>query len=162
MIGLISDTHDNVPGIKEAVGIFNKNKCEFVIHAGDIVSGPSLGYFDGVKLKFILGNNVCLGPGIQKFSEKINAENLGKTGEINYKGKKIAVINGDKKDELEKAIKEQKYDYIITGHNHKKRDEKIGKIRIINPGGLYLGDDKKSFALLDIEKDIVEFVDIKQ
>ncbi|HCL90984.1 MAG TPA: YfcE family phosphodiesterase, partial [Candidatus Atribacteria bacterium] len=37
-IGIISDTHDNLPKIKKAVGIFNREKVELVLHAGDFVS----------------------------------------------------------------------------------------------------------------------------
>jgi len=33
-IGIISDTHDNLPQIKKAVEIFNREKVELVLHAG--------------------------------------------------------------------------------------------------------------------------------
>ncbi len=36
-IGIISDTHDDIENVQEAIQIFNKNKVDYVIHAGDYV-----------------------------------------------------------------------------------------------------------------------------
>jgi uncharacterized protein len=33
-IGIISDTHDDIENVQEAIEIFNKVKVEYVIHAG--------------------------------------------------------------------------------------------------------------------------------
>jgi putative phosphoesterase len=38
IIGIISDSHDNLTQIKIAVDIFNREKVELVLHAGDFVS----------------------------------------------------------------------------------------------------------------------------
>ncbi len=43
---------------------------------------------------------------------------------------------------------------------HKTRDEKIGKTRVINPGAHYYGCENK-VVLLDLEKDNVEFIELK-
>jgi uncharacterized protein len=48
--GLISDTHDNIQNIQNAVSLFNDKCVSFVIHAGDIVSPRAVGAFTGVKL----------------------------------------------------------------------------------------------------------------
>jgi uncharacterized protein len=48
--GLISDTHDNIQNIQNAVSLFNDKRVSFVIHAGDIVSPRAVGAFTGVKL----------------------------------------------------------------------------------------------------------------
>jgi hypothetical protein len=37
-VGLISDTHDNLPQIEKAVAFFNDKGVDFVIHAGDFVA----------------------------------------------------------------------------------------------------------------------------
>jgi predicted phosphodiesterase len=37
-IGLISDTHDNIQNIQNAISLFNDKHVSFVIHAGDRVS----------------------------------------------------------------------------------------------------------------------------
>ena len=47
----------------------------------------------------------------------------------------------------------------MTGHTHIKRDEKIGKTRVINPGALFR-IYPYTIALLDVETDRLEFVKI--
>ena len=38
MIGILSDTHDNLTRVREAVRLFNDAGCDLVIHAGDFVA----------------------------------------------------------------------------------------------------------------------------
>ena len=58
-IGIIADTHDNLPQIKKAVEIFNREKIELVLHAGDFVSPFTFLEFKNLNcsLKGVFGNN---------------------------------------------------------------------------------------------------------
>jgi uncharacterized protein len=56
-IGLISDTHDNIHNIQNAILSFSDKHTRFVIHAGDIVSPETVKAFDGMRLIGVLGNN---------------------------------------------------------------------------------------------------------
>ncbi len=38
MIGILSDSHDNLVRVREAVRLFNDAVCDRVIHAGDLVA----------------------------------------------------------------------------------------------------------------------------
>ncbi len=38
MIGIMSDSHDNLDAIRKAVKIFNNEDLDLVIHAGDLIS----------------------------------------------------------------------------------------------------------------------------
>ena len=38
MIGIMSDSHDNLDAIRKAVCFFSNLNCELVIHAGDFVA----------------------------------------------------------------------------------------------------------------------------
>ena len=159
MLGIISDTHDNIPTIKKAVEIFKEKGVSLVLHLGDIVAPGTVLYFKGFKIKFIKGN--CDGD-IEHIKQKINEINgefLGVFAEIELRNKKIALMH--RPDRLNKLILTKKYDYILYGHTHQEKNEKIGKTRIINPGSLYLGNKKHSIALLDLQKDEVEFICIK-
>jgi len=51
IIGIISDTHDNLPEIEKAVKLFNQKKVGFVLHAGDFVARLLL-----INLKSLLAN----------------------------------------------------------------------------------------------------------
>lgn len=156
MIGIISDTHDNVFGIRKAVEIFKERKVEFVLHLGDIVAPITVLYFKGLRIKFLKGN--CDGD-VENIKEKIkeiDGEFLGIFYELNISNKKIALTH--KPDKIKELALSNNYDYTLHGHTHQKRDELIGNTRIINPGGLYLGNEEHSIMLLDIEKDRLECI----
>lgn len=161
MIGIISDTHDNVLGIKKAVEIFKQYKVEFVIHAGDVVAGVTVLYFDGLKMYFVRGNCDGDNAALRKKIAEIKGQFFETFGEIDCKGKSIAFVHGHDKTLLRELIESQKYDYVIHGHTHVQKNEVDGATRVINPGSLYLGSDMRSIALLDVEKDEVRFIEIK-
>jgi putative phosphoesterase len=58
-IGIVADSHDNVPAIKKAVEYFNKSNIRFVIHAGDYIAPFSVKEFLRLKTKLLggFGNN---------------------------------------------------------------------------------------------------------
>jgi len=37
-LGILSDTHDNVPQVRKAVALFNREMVDLVLHAGDYVA----------------------------------------------------------------------------------------------------------------------------
>ena len=160
MIGIISDTHENEEAIKKAVTIFKKRNVEFVVHCGDIISPPMLEHFKGLKMKFVFGNNDGEKIGLNDKAKEFGFEEITDEKEFEYKRKKFYVYHGTKKEKLDAAIKSNKYDYVLIGHTHIKRDEKIGKTRVINPGALFR-IYPYTIAPLDVEKDKLEFVEVK-
>ena len=159
MIGIISDTHENEEAVKKAVKIFKEKNVEFVVHCGDIISPPMLEYFRGLKMKFVFGNNDGETNGLNNTAKKFGFEELADEKKFEYKEKKFYVYHGTKRNKLDEAIKSNKYDYVLTGHTHIKRDDKIGDTRVINPGALFR-IYPYTIALLDVEKDKLEFVKI--
>ena len=160
MIGIISDTHENESAIKKAVKIFKDNKVEFVVHCGDIISPSMLEHFKGLKMKFVLGNNDVEVIGLNKKSKALGFEKITEEKEFQHQKEKFYVYHGTDEKKLDAAIKSNKYDYVLTGHTHVKRDEKIVKTRVINPGALFRAFPY-TIALLDIKKDKLEFIEIK-
>ena len=53
MIGLIADTHDNLPLIDKAVTRLNEEKVEIVLHAGDYVAPFVVPRFKNLQAKLI-------------------------------------------------------------------------------------------------------------
>ena len=160
MIGIISDTHDNVFAIKKAVEVFKKKNVELVLHLGDIIAPVTVLYFKDLRVKFVLGN--CDGDveNIKKRINEIDGEFLGTFSELELKNKKIALLHGKDAKKLNELILSNEYDYILHGHTHTKRDEKIGNTRIINSGAFYPIVEEKTIAILDIANDKVEFIKI--
>lgn len=159
MIGIISDTHENENAIKKAVKVFKEQDIEFGVHCGDIISPPMLEHFKELNMKFVFGNNDGERDGLNKKAKELGFEEIKDEKEFEYKGRKFCVYHGTKLNILEAAIKSNKYDYVLTGHTHIKRDEKTGKTRIINPGALFR-TYPYTVALLDVEEDRMEFVGV--
>ena len=160
MLGIISDTHENEEAIKKAAGIFKQKNPDFLVHCGDIISPPMLEHFQGFKMKFVFGNNDGERNGLNAKAKEFGFEEVTDEKEFTFKGKKFYVYHGTNKNRLDAAIKSNKYDYVLTGHTHIKRDEKSGKTRVINPGSLFR-IHPYTIALLDVGKDKLEFVEVK-
>ena len=161
MIGIISDTHENEEAMKKAVAVFKAKNVDFAVHCGDIVSPPVLEHFQGLKMKLVFGNNDGERNGLIVMCKKFGFEEIKDEIKFMHKGKKFYVYHGTSAKKLDEAIKSNKYDYILTGHTHIKRDEKAAKTRVINPGALFR-IYPYTIALLDAEKDKLEFIVIPQ
>ena len=150
-IGIISDTHDNLPQIKKAVEIFNREKVELVLHAGDFVSPFTFLEFKNLAcpLKGVFGNNDGDKLYLQEKFKGIG-ELYPESYQTTLDHKNIIMLH---KEELINAIAEsQRYEVIIYGHTHRIDLRRNRKTLIINPGecgGWLTG--KSTIALLDLE-----------
>ncbi|KAA0003682.1 MAG: metallophosphoesterase [Thermoplasmata archaeon] len=130
VIGVLADTHDNMPAIEEAVSFFNENNVSLVLHAGDIISPFTARAFQKLngKMIAIFGNNdgdkLYLKTLFSPFAEIYDDPYVGE-----IEGKKIAMTH---KPEIVDALS-LKYDIVIYGHTHENEIRKEDTI-IINPG----------------------------
>ena len=160
LIGVMSDSHDNLPKIKKAVEIFNRKKVSMIIHAGDYVSPFSLDLLDNLECPYkgIFGNNDGEKAGLIKKSNNRIKES---PQEWEIDGKRVLVIH-DFKD-IGPALKKRRFDIIIHGHTHIPEIccARNGSCLIVNPGECCgWVKSKSSVALIDTEKmsaEIIEF-----
>jgi putative phosphoesterase len=157
-IGIISDTHENMPLIAKAVELFNKSKVDLVLHAGDIISPITFKEFKLLKCKLvsIFGNN--------DGETKMLGEKFSRLGEI-HKGPYELEISDNRillmhePDNLESLAGSGRYDVIIYGHTHKVDVRKQGKTSVINPGeccGWLSG--QSSVAILELPEKKVNII----
>jgi putative phosphoesterase len=136
IVGLISDTHDRLPLIDEAVKRLNEEGAELVLHAGDYIAPFVAAHFKPLKARMlgVFGNNdgdrVLLR---KKFSE-IGAEIRGKFAYVNVDGLKIALLHGDETDLLRSLLELESHDVVVCGHSHVANTYRKGKTVVINPG----------------------------
>jgi predicted phosphodiesterase len=52
-------------------------------------------------------------------------------------------------------------DYLLHGHTHVTRDERVGKTRLINPGALFRAA-RYTAAVLDPSSDDVELIEVSK
>jgi len=114
-IGIISDTHDNLPRIKKAVEIFNREKVELVLHAGDFVSPFTFLEFNNLNcpLKGVFGNNDGDKLYLQEKFKGIG-ELYPEPYQMNLNHKNIVILH--KEGLIDALAESQKYDVIIYGH----------------------------------------------
>ncbi len=133
LIGIITDTHENMDKIRKAVKILNERKVDIVLHCGDIISPITFKEFKNLNcgIEFVFGNNdgerVFL---VEKFKNKGRFHPPGYEFELD--GKKFIMMH--EPVGIEALAESGKYDYIIYGHTHKQDLRKIGKGMIINIG----------------------------
>ena len=131
-IGIISDTHDNMPKIAAAVHLFNDEKVDLVLHAGDFISPITADKFATLESSFIgvFGNNDGERLYLTKRFEKIGPI-YPDYHEFEFDGKRGVIMHEPKF--IDALVKSGAYDLIIYGHTH-EIDIREGKTLVINPG----------------------------
>ncbi|MFA6384069.1 MAG: metallophosphoesterase [Candidatus Omnitrophota bacterium] len=128
-IGVISDTHDNLPAIERAVTFFNTQKISFVLHAGDYVAPFAAARLASLSCGWrgVFGNNDGEKSGLIRISEGRITEGILR---VEIGGRKIAVVHdlGSLDPEKEKAR------IIVCGHTHKPELATRNSRLIVNPG----------------------------
>jgi putative phosphoesterase len=157
LLGLISDTHDNVPMIRRALAFFAKIGADCLIHAGDFVAPFALREI--VKFRgpvyAIFGNNDGERAGLRKILPDLQDG----PRRINICEKNITILH----DEKDLGRKDRAgSDVIVAGHSHRPKVSK-GRPLIVNPGeccGWVYG--KGTVATLDTETLEVKIVELKR
>jgi hypothetical protein len=141
---VISDTHNNWPNFKKAIGWINKEKIQLILHCGDICSQETIDdarkLFKG-EIKFVKGN------------ADFNLD-IPEKMELEIATKKIVFAHFP--DIAKKLAQSQKYDFVFYGHTHRPWDEKIGDCHMINPGELAGQFYKPTFAIYDASNSSLE------
>ncbi len=157
-LGLISDTHDNVPMVKKAVEVFNQEGVDLVLHAGDYVSPFSLKPLFSLECDFlgVWGNND---------GDKIALDKMGQGRIVNspsietFDGQ--VVLLGHYFETLESLISSQQFFLIVYGHIHSPEIKKRGKTLVVNPGecgGWLYG--KSTVAVADLQNQTAEVIEL--
>jgi putative phosphoesterase len=157
-LGIIADTHDNVPMVEKAVEFFNDAEVDVVVHAGDYVSPFSLKPFFSLESDFlgVWGNNDGDKIALQKMAQgKIENSPCIET----YDQKKILI--GHHFETLEVLIASQEFYLIIYGHTHKAEIRNEGKTLVVNPGecGGWV-EGKSTIAVADLETQKAEIIEL--
>ncbi len=137
-VGVISDTHDQIHRIREAMQIFAAEGVELLVHCGDWVSPFSLRLYADLKvpIKGVFGNNDG-----DKLTHFAVAKKIGldfhveeKKLELEVDHRRLVVTHGDFPGIVELLTTCGKYDVVLHGHTHRRVNEKVGKTLSLNPG----------------------------
>ncbi len=154
IIGLVSDTHDCLSLIDEAVKRLNAMNVELVLHAGDYISPFVASNFKQLKAPLIgvFGNNDGDRGLLKKKFAEFGADIRGRFAFVLVDGLRIAVLHGDETELMRSLLELESHDVLVSGHTHVPKTYRKGRTLIINPGeacGILSG--KPTISIFDTE-----------
>lgn len=140
LIGVISDTHDQVNHLGRAIEYFQSRDIVALIHCGDWISPFTLGYFKplAVPIYGVFGNNDG-----DLFRHGRVANSLELDLEIDdtlltptLYNRTLAIYHGTAPKLVDALVKCGDYDAVFYGHNHQPSISHRGQTLAMNPGTL--------------------------
>ncbi len=173
LIGIMSDTHDHVPKVIEALKKFKEKKVETIIHLGDIISPFVVKKMiselenTGIKVFAVRGNNdgdIAL---LMKLFREVGWELYSSPTIINVGGKKFLIMHGyngiDWTESLAMTMaKMEDIDAVLFGHTHRKFVKTVDGKLVLNPGEVcgYL-TGVSSIVVLNTSNMNADFIELK-
>ena len=152
IIGVTGDTHNNLKNIATICSIFNENTTDLVFHTGDISLPKSLLAFRTLKcpLVAVLGNNdIEEKESLEKASESFDCKIVDEPYFTEILNKKITILHHP--DLINDDMINQN-DFILHGHTHRYRLERVKHCTIFNPGECAgFMKDKNQVGLIDFK-----------
>ncbi|MBP7462616.1 MAG: metallophosphoesterase [Candidatus Delongbacteria bacterium] len=162
ILGILSDTHDHLRRVEQAMQVFEQRHVEHILFAGDMVSPFVIDVYARSKIPVtaVYGNN----EGEKVFiSQKFHT--IGKIYDaacsLELDGKSIFMCHYDWI--AQSLIKNSSYDIIIYGHTHHIDIREISGRWLINPGeacGLLTG--RATVVILDTTSMKPELIDLPE
>ena len=157
-IGIIADSHDNVPMIKRACELFNAQGVAMVFHAGDYIAPFSLNPLNDIlqcDYCGVFGNNDGEHLGLQK-----TADSRLRPSPAEFDVGEWKVLVAHEMPILEAVAASGTYRLVAYGHTHLPDITKKGNTLLVNPGecgGWLNGRCTVALAHLDtLEAEIID------
>jgi putative phosphoesterase len=162
-IGLLSDSHGHAKRLRRAIELLTGRGAETLVHSGDLCELEHVDLLGaaGVPSHLVAGNiDRAILPllpdraarcGVD-FAPDFLAVALGD-------GRRLAATHGHLEDLLEELIGGGQFPYVCHGHTHRRRDQRVGGCRVLNPGALHHPRDPvPTVLLLNTTLDQAEFI----
>jgi putative phosphoesterase len=136
-IGILSDTHDNLPMVGRAVERLNRLSPDLVLHAGDFVSPfviPRLAALACPCIGVFGNNDGDRGQLLAKARESGKVEIHGCFTARLLDGRSLALLHGEEPGALAAVAGTGGFDAVVHGHTHRASIERRGKALLVNPG----------------------------
>lgn len=162
LIGVLSDSHDQIANLRDAIDYCNENDISKIIHCGDLISPfmlNQLARFHG-EIHLIYGNNVGDLHLISQLCET-KFPNITHHGPMGTLTVGSCTIGFHHYPEVARGLAAtEEYKVVCCGHNHKYNTEQIGTTLLVNPGDLLGKDICPCFSVLDTETLKVDKVEV--
>ena len=161
LLGVLSDTHDHPDAAAAGIQTLRAAGAQFLIHCGDVGRERILDLLTGIPAAFVWGNTDYDHGSLTQYAADLGIQCANDFADLKFANKKIAVTHGDNPKLIQHAINPtSKFDYLFVGHTHIPTDQRLGHIRIINPGALHR-TTKKTVAIVDLKTGTVRHLIVK-
>lgn len=159
LLGILSDTHNNLANLRTALAILRDEQVDTLIHCGDITDVETAQQLAEFRVICTLGNGDWNASEIQRNLRYFRPDNvLGLSFQGELGGVQVAATHGHLQGILDNLVQSGQYAYVFHGHSHRHKDEQIGATRVINPGALGgLKPETRRFAILDLDSGKLKF-----
>lgn len=151
IIAVMSDSHDNIRNLRNALSIIGKEKADMIIHCGDFTAPFMLQELEeaGIPVHGVFGNN----DGDQYLLTKLSLTSLknivlhGLIGEVDAAGFPMAFTHQGMVGEG--LASTAKYKLVCFGHSHVYFEKKVGNAILLNPGEIMGKEGNPGFCMVD-------------
>jgi putative phosphoesterase len=158
LIGILSDTHDNMHQLRKAVDLFNQKNIAHVLHAGDYTSPFTFRILKDLAcdLTGIFGNNDGDKLLLQKMSE---GKIFTQPHVFDIDNRNIVLMH--EHFVIDALADSGHYDLVVYGHTHTPDIRRVKDTLIVNPGetGSWLYD-KSTVAIADLSSLTAEIISL--
>ncbi len=164
IVGIMSDTHGRVEALSKVLAHFESIAVEAIIHCGDVTRAECLEILSEARNVYMtMGND---DKGIFMMAQQAHMLGIHFCEPVTIlpigKGKTLAATHGNRPQILDELISSQAHAYVCHGHTHVRRDERIGQIRVINPGAMsHSRRGPEGVVMLDTDQDELTLINIK-
>jgi len=132
LIGVMADSHDNVPMVEAAVQLFNREEVQHVLHAGDFVAPFAIDPLRQLACPVlsVFGNNDGERIGLAARIREVGAVH-SHLATIALADRRIAVVHYP--ELAEPLARSGSYDLVVYGHTHRV-DQRHDNGLLLNPG----------------------------
>ncbi len=165
-IGIVSDCHGRAKKLRAALEILAGRGVQTVVHCGDVMTVECIEMLGacGVPAYAVVGNMDRRVSRLEAAAERCGVSFAWEVLEVPIGPERFLVVtHGHDEDVLETLVAGRQFPYVCHGHSHCRRDERIGPVRVINPGALYhpKAPHTPTVAVLDTQGDTVESIEVK-
>ena len=149
LLGVVSDTHGNIPNTQAAVRMLEALQLSAVVHCGDIGAAEIPPLFHLWPTHFVRGNVDRDSLAIQSAMPESGTFH-DRFADLTIAQRRIAVVHSDDFKRFRAAIDSGLYDLVCYGHTHVAEQHVEGKTLVLNPGALHRANPH-SLAVVDLE-----------
>lgn len=160
LVGVMSDSHDNIENVVKTAKLFKEKNVGLVIHLGDIVSPFTLARLaselGGVMIEAVFGNNCGEKPLLIKVAENFGAKIGDPPRVIEVGGRRLLLLHGSGDSSITVELAEAlaasgRWDGVLYGHTHKADYRYFQGRLLLNPGEVAGVFNDPTVAIVDLE-----------